>query len=96
MTSPFWVRTVVTRKVTSSDGADDPRRDAGDADADDVAVAVLTLGDDEEAGQQVLHQALRPEAERHAGDGGGGHQPGDRHPEPLHDEDEGDAVDDDQ
>ena len=40
------------------------------AGVDDVADAVLVLEDHEDPGQEVLDQALRAEAERHAGDAG--------------------------
>ena len=53
----------------------DPQRDLLDgadrlAGVDDVADAVLVLEDHEDAGEEVLDQALRAEAERHAADTG--------------------------
>ena len=42
------------------------------ADVDDVADAVLVLDDDEDPGEEVLHEALGAEAEGDAGDPGAG------------------------
>ena len=42
------------------------RRDAGDRQRHQITEAVLLLGDDEEPGEQVLHDALRAETERGA------------------------------
>ena len=61
----------------------DPQADrldgaAGLAEVDRVADAVLVLEDHEDAGQEVLDQALRAEAERDADDTGAGDQRADR------------------
>ena len=42
------------------------------ADVDDVTDAVLVLDQHEDAGEEVLHEALGAEAERHARDAGAG------------------------
>ena len=57
----------------------DPQADRLDhagrlAEVDRVAHAVLVLQQHEQAGDQVLDQALRAEAERHADDAGAGQQ----------------------
>ena len=60
----------------------DPQADRLDgaarlAEVDDVADAVLVLEDHEDAGQEVLDQALGAEAEREADDAGAGDDRGD-------------------
>ena len=56
----------MTRSVTSSTVPSAGGGDAGDRERHQVTEAVLLLGDDEEPGQQVLHDALRAETERGA------------------------------
>ena len=92
-TSPSTVRRLVTRSVTSSTVPVTPVVAPEVRDADEVAEPVLALGDDEEAGEDVLDDALRAEAERDAGDGGRRDQAGDRHAEPFQHQHAGDAVD---
>ena len=65
-TTPLSSRIRVTRSPTSSTV---PVAGAG---VDDVADAVLVLEDHEDAGEEVLDQALRAEAERDADDAGAG------------------------
>ena len=76
--SPSADRSLVTRNVTSStvpcaSSAAPPMRQLNQ-----IAEAVLLLGDDEEPRQQVLHDALRAEAERGAEHRGRRHQRPDR------------------
>ena len=52
-----------------ADGFDDA---CGLAEVDDVADAVLVLDEHEDARQEVLHEALRPEADGDADDAGAG------------------------
>ena len=61
----------MTRSVTSSTVPSAGVRDARDGQRHQITEAVLLLGDDEEPGQQVLHDALRAEAERGAEHRGG-------------------------
>ena len=70
-TVPLRSRSRVTRRRDRLDGAD------GLADVDHVADAVLVLEDHEDAGQEVLDQRLRTEAERDADDPGAGDDRGD-------------------
>src|SRR5439155_3751508 len=64
--------------------------DAGDP--HDVPAAELVLDEDERAVEVVLHEALRPEADRHADAA----QPGDRRPDlEVEDAEDLDAADDD-
>ena len=64
--SPSVERSLVTRSVTSSTVPSASSVIPADAQRHQIAEAVLLLGDDEEPGQQVLHDALRAEAERGA------------------------------
>ena len=64
----------MTRKRDVLDGAEGVVRHSSHAQLDQVAEAVLLLGDDEEPAEQVLHQPLRPETERGAQHGGRRHQ----------------------
>jgi hypothetical protein len=68
---PSTVGLRAIRRLTSSTvpGTESPTRDR---DPDDIAEPLLALGDDEEAGKDVLHDALSAEAQRHPCDGGGG------------------------
>ena len=93
MTSPLDERIRVTRRVTSSTVpvAGSPR--TGHADRDDVAEAVLPLGDDEEAGQHVADDPLGAEAEPDAEHRRRRDQAGDRHAEPVEHEEHRDRVD---
>ena len=52
----------------------------------DVADAVLVLEQHEQAGDEVLDQVLRAEAERDAGDAGAGQQRREVHPELAQDQ----------
>src|SRR5919199_22969 len=82
----------------------DPQRDVLDRalgrvaaadhrDGDDVAEAVLPLGDDEEARQHVADDPLRAEAQPDAQHGRRRHQPADRDARLVQDGEDGDRVD---
>src|ERR671932_1402995 len=82
----------------------DPQRDVLDRalgrvaapdhrDGDDVAEAVLPLGDDEEARQHVTDDPLRAEAQPDAQHGRRRHQPADRDARLVQDGEDGDRVD---
>ena len=78
-TSPSLVRMVVIRSVKSSTT---PIRGFGTPINDSEMtspVAVLLLGDDEKARQDVLHDLLRPETQCDAEHGGRRHETADRH-----------------
>ena len=92
-TSPLEERIRVTRRVTSSTVPVAGSACAGDADRDDVAEAVLPLGDDEEAGQHVADDPLRAEAEPDAEHGRRRDQAGHRDAEPVEHEEDRDRVD---
>ena len=75
------------------DGAGGRLAGADDADRDDVAEAVLPLGDDEEPGEHVADDPLGAEAEPDAEHRRRGDQSGHRHAEPVEHEEHGDRVD---
>ncbi len=89
MTSPSVVRSLVTRRVTSST-VPSAGGVAGDGQVHHVAVAVLLLGNDEEARQDVLHDALRAETEGCTDHGGRSGEPAERDPEHAQDVDDDD------
>ena len=64
-------------------------------DLDDVALAYLILEQHEDTGEVILDQALRAEADRHAGDAGGGEDRRDRDAELAQHQRAGDDDDDD-
>ena len=72
-----------------ADGLDDAGRLA---DVDDVADAVLVLDEHEDAGDEVLHEALRAEADGDADDAGAGDERAEVDAELAEDRDAGDAC----
>ncbi len=78
ITSPSVLRTRVTRSVTSSTVPSASSEAPVDGDLDGVAEAVLPFGDDEEPGEDVLHDALGTETERGTEHGRRRHQAADR------------------
>ena len=64
------------------------------AGVDDVTDAVLVLDDHEDAGEEVLDEALGPEAEGDAADARRGEHRSERDAEERHDRERGDAADD--
>ena len=90
-TSPSAERSRVIRRVTSSTVPRARVAAAGDRDLHDVAEAVLPLGDDEEAGQDVADDPLGAEAEADAEHRGRRDQAGDRHAEDVEHEERGDV-----
>ena len=72
------------------DGLDRPGRGAG---VDDVAHAELVLDQHEDAGEEVLDQALGTEADGHAGDAGAGDERAQVDPQLAEDDGHGDRPD---
>ena len=81
--SPWAVRTLVTRRVSSSTVPVTPSGLARHRQADDVAEGELVLGEEEEPGQQVPDHLLGAEAEADADHRGRGHQRGEGDPQPV-------------
>ena len=88
--SPWAVRSLVTRRVSSSTVPVMPAGWPGHRQPDQVTEGELVLGEEEEPGQQVADHLLGAEAEADADDGGRRHQGGEGDPQPVEGEDAGD------